>query len=466
MFSSSAFMLGFFPIVFLVFIYLNKIGSKSLVYFWIIVSSLFFYSWWKPEFLLLLLLSVVCNYLLSRVIQASINKGLYLFLGIVFNLLFLFSFKYFDFAVININNIFDTEFSLLNWALPLAISFYTFQQIAYLADTYKGVVSDDGFKEYLLFVTFFPQLIIGPIVHHSEMMPQFKAKRFGDVSYNNFVEGFMLFYAGLLKKVVIADGAAQYVNPVYANISNGIPVDSYSVFFAILGFSIQIYFDFSGYTDMARGIAKFFGIDLPINFDAPYKSRNLQDFWRSWHMTLSRWLRDYLYVPLGGNKKGNLRAVMNAIIVFLLGGLWHGAAWTFVFWGGLQGIGLVVVHILHQLNVKLPRLIAISICFIYISLSWVFFRASDFHSAVVMLQTLIEFKSGVFSIQTSELITVFIIPLVIIFLSPTSTVLITKMTVYITRLPKVAVVFFMVMLWFLSPALQLESTAEFIYFDF
>jgi len=310
-----------------------------------------------------------------------------LIIGIIANVALLGYFKYSDFFISNLNYIIDGNLSLLNLALPLAISFYTFQQIAYLVDSYRGETKEYDFLNYAVFVTFFPQLIAGPIVHHSEMMPQFKQVRNQIINYRNIALGLFIFSMGLFKKVVIADAFAVWA-------TNGFDVAEHlnliEAWVTSLSYTFQLYFDFSGYTDMAIGIALLFNIRLPINFNSPYKATSIQDFWRRWHITLSRFLRDYIYIPLGGNRNGDISMYSNLLITFLIGGIWHGAGWTFLFWGLLHGSALVIQRVWHNTGIVLHTLLAWFITFNFINITWVFFRAKEWDDAIKVL-------SGMFS---------------------------------------------------------------------
>jgi len=310
------------------------------------------------------------------------SKKALLTFGIVVNLGLLGYFKYSDFFIENLNTVFDTDISLLHLALPLAISFYTFQQIAYLVDSYRCETKEYDFLNYAVFVTFFPQLIAGPIVHHAEMMPQFATMRNKVKNYHNIALGLFIFSMGLFKKVAIADTFAVWA-------TNGFDVaeklELIEAWATSLSYTFQLYFDFSGYTDMAIGIALLFNIKLPINFNSPYKATSIQDFWRRWHMTLSRFLKDYVYIPLGGNRKGESRTYVNLFTTFLLGGIWHGAGWTFVFWGALHGLALMIHRAWHSLGLKLPTLLAWFITFNFVNVTWVFFRAKEWDDALKVL---------------------------------------------------------------------------------
>jgi D-alanyl-lipoteichoic acid acyltransferase DltB (MBOAT superfamily) len=275
---------------------------------------------------------------------------------------------------------------LLHVVLPLGISFFTFQQMSYLVDSYRGVVKHDDPLDYMLFVTFFPQLIAGPIVHHSEMMPQFARDELKQPNSFNIGQGIFVFFIGLFKKVVIADTFATWATQGFDVAEKLSLVEAWVT---SLSYTLQLYFDFSGYTDMAIGAALLFNIKIPINFNTPYKSLDIQEFWQRWHMTLSRFLRDYLYIPLGGNRKGELLAARNALITFTLGGLWHGAGWTFVFWGFMHGAGLVVVRFWRKLGISMPTAPAWAITFLFVNVGWVFFRAKEWGDAFKVLRGMV-----------------------------------------------------------------------------
>ncbi len=282
----------------------------------------------------------------------------------------------------NFNLVFDSSIPLLHLALPLAISFFTFQQIAYLVDSYRGETAEYDFLNYALFVTFFPQLIAGPIVHHAEMMPQFASKWNLVKNYKNIATGLFIFSIGLFKKVVIADSFAKWAT---AGFDIAPTLNMLEAWATSLSYTFQLYFDFSGYTDMAIGAALLFNIKLPINFNSPYKALDIQDFWRRWHITLSRFLRDYIYIPLGGNRKGSFRTYTNLLATFILGGIWHGAGWTFVFWGFLHGMALVIHRFWKNLGFTMPRILAWFITFNFINIAWVFFRAKEWEDAIKVL---------------------------------------------------------------------------------
>jgi D-alanyl-lipoteichoic acid acyltransferase DltB (MBOAT superfamily) len=362
-------------------------GAKGFLVF----ASLFFYSWWNISYLPIILSSMLFNYVIGNSLNENfkkvrVHKKSLLTFGIVANLVLLGYFKYTDFLLENFNLAFDGSVPLLHLALPLAISFFTFQQIAYLVDSYRAETAEYDFLNYSLFVTFFPQLIAGPIVHHSEMMPQFASKWNLVKNYKNIATGLFIFSIGLFKKVVIADTFAQWAT---AGFDQAETLNMIEAWATSLSYTFQLYFDFSGYTDMAIGAALLFNIKLPINFNSPYKALDIQDFWRRWHITLSRFLRDYIYIPLGGNRKGKFRTYNNLLATFVLGGIWHGAGWTFVFWGFLHGMALVVHRFWKALGFTMPKILAWFITFNFINIAWVFFRAKEWEDAVKVLRGMV-----------------------------------------------------------------------------
>lgn len=397
LFNASEFIFGFFPLTLLVFIVLLNKGMHRQSLAWLVIASLFFYAWWRPPYLALICASIVCNYFLGLQVcainskRSNRNRKHLLYLGIAVNLASIAWFKYAGFLTQNINGIFHTDYNLSTIILPLAISFFTFQQIAYLVDTYRGETEEHNFLNYSLFVTFFPQLIAGPIVSHKEMLPQFFTTRAHRFDYNNLAIGLAIFGMGLFKKVVIADGVAVHANIVFDAAANGHTLSLLEAWSGSIAYTLQLYFDFSGYSDMALGLARVFGICLPLNFYSPYKAASIIDFWRRWHITLSRFLREYLYFSIGGNRHGKLLRYRNLFITMLLGGLWHGAAWTFVFWGALHGGYLIVNHAWRNyrktlatgntITQSLEYVFYRAITFLAIVVAWVYFRAESLDSA-------------------------------------------------------------------------------------
>lgn len=395
LFNSHVFLFVFLPVVLAGFALSSRIGPFA-VKVWLTAASFFFYAWWEPSLLALLLFSICFNYLVGRALLTTYRRGstgikTLLAAGVTVNLGVLAYFKYASFIVNNVTALTGIEFAIGAIVLPLAISFFTFQQIAYLCDAAKGEVDDYGFVDYALFVSFFPQLIAGPIVHHREMMPQFQRRRF-DFRAEAVAAGMAFIILGLAKKVLIADNISVLADREFDTALES-PSGLIAAWIGLMAFTLGIYFDFAGYSDMAVGLARLFGVRLPYNFNSPYKATSVIDFWHRWHMTLSRFLRDYLYIPLGGNRKGRPRRYSNLMIVMLLGGLWHGAAWTFVIWGGLHGLYLMVNNAwkaaqkrgwgfeLGSISARILTLAAVMV-------AWVFFRAGSFDEAAVMLTSL------------------------------------------------------------------------------
>ena len=387
LFNSYEFIFLFLPFTFFIYFYLNKKRLTELAKGFLVLSSLFFYSWWNITYLPLIVGSMIFNYSFGLELNKDnprIAKKIILAFGIVANLALLGYFKYYDFLISNINFAFDVQISHLNLLLPLAISFFTFQQIAYLVDSSTGEGTKQyDFLNYCLFVTFFPQLIAGPIVHHKEMMPQFAKARNKIINYKNIALGLFIFSIGLFKKAVIADTFAVWATYGF---DDATILNLFEAWATSLSYTFQLYFDFSGYCDMAIGAALLFNIKLPINFNSPYKALNIQDFWRRWHITLSRFLRDYVYIPLGGNRKGKVHTYMNLMATFIIGGIWHGAGWTFVFWGFLHGMALVIQRIWSELDFRLNKFVAWFITFNFVNIAWVFFRAKEWDDAIKVLK--------------------------------------------------------------------------------
>lgn len=389
LFNSYSFLLAYLPVTLLGFFLLGRLG-KGAGAAWLAACSLFFYAWWDYRYLALLLVSICANYAAGSYIArrpGSPAGRRMLTVAVAVNLALLGYYKYADFFLSSANALLGTEWPILGIILPIGISFFTFTQIAFLADAYAGKVTEYRFIYYVLFVTYFPHLIAGPVLHHKEMMPQFDEDRNYRPEAANFAIGLTIFAIGLAKKVLIADSLADYAAPVFA------PGADHPTLFAAWGgalaYTFQLYFDFSGYSDMAIGLSRLFGVRLPLNFNSPYKSRNITEFWRRWHMTLSRFLRDYLYIPLGGNRHGRFRRHLNLLATMVLGGLWHGAGWNFVIWGALHGGFLVVNHawqdVCRRLPVHLPaglgRALGVAVTFICVVFAWVYFRAPDLVTA-------------------------------------------------------------------------------------
>ncbi len=402
LFNSHLFIFIFLPITLFGFYWIGGRGHHRIALSWLVAASLFFYSWWNPTYLPLFLFSIVFNYAvginLSQTRAKKFNSKFVLTAGIIINLGLLGYYKYANFFVGSVNRAFSSHWHLETIILPLAISFYTFQQVAYLVDAYRGLTKEYNFLHYCLFVTFFPQLIAGPIVHHREMLPQFAKEKVYRPEIMNLVVGVTIFAIGLFKKVLIADNIAAYATPVFAAADAGEQLTFLAAWTGTFSYTLQLYFDFSGYSDMAIGLARMFGIILPLNFNSPYQATNIIDFWRRWHITLSRFLRDYLYFPLGGNRLGPMRRHINLLITMLLGGLWHGVGWTYVIWGGLHGVYLIINHLWRSLwpwslNYWWSNTIARFFTLIVVMVAWVFFRAETFNGALTILSAMGNFPS-------------------------------------------------------------------------
>mgnify|MGYP003343037928 CR=1 FL=1 len=326
LFNSYPFIFFYLPIVFLLFFQLSKLNKPNAIC-WLGLASLFFYGWWNPKYVLLLLSSILFNYTVGKEIcrQPSLKRKKYFLWGsVTANLLLLGFFKYTNFFIEGVNRI-GGNLSPIEIVLPLGISFFTFTQIAFLVDAYRGIAKEYKFSHYLLFVTWFPHLIAGPVLHHKQMMPQFSFFKTYRLNPESIAVGLTLFSIGLFKKVVFADQFALYANPVFDGAHHGQSPMLFEAWIGALAYTLQLYFDFSGYSDMAIGLSRLFNIRLPLNFNSPYKAASIIEFWRRWHMTLSTFLRDYLYIPLGGNRRGPVRHQFNIMVTMLLGGLWHGA---------------------------------------------------------------------------------------------------------------------------------------------
>ncbi|ABK42916.1 membrane bound O-acyl transferase, MBOAT family protein [Magnetococcus marinus MC-1] len=388
LFNSYTFLLYFLPTVWAVTMLLRRYATEQLTLPWLVAASLFFYGWWNPRYLLLILLSMGINYALAGMILQRRGSVALLTVGILVNLGLLGWFKYALFVGHTLNQLLHSSWSLPQIVLPLAISFFTFQQIAYLVDCHRQQVDVHNPLHYMLFVTFFPQLIAGPIVHHKEMMGQFRGAEALRPSATDLYVGLTIFIIGLGKKVLIADTLAPHADVIFNQAEAGGALSLVEAWLGVLAYTGQIYFDFSGYSDMAIGLGRLFGIHLPLNFNSPYKAHSIIEFWRRWHMTLSRFLRDYLYIPLGGGHCAPWRRYTNLMLTMLLGGLWHGAGWTFMVWGLLHGTYLMINHAWQHVGTKrftLHPWFAVGLTFMAVVVGWVFFRATSFAGASHLL---------------------------------------------------------------------------------
>lgn len=406
LFNSAEFIFGFLPIALLGFFLIAAV-SRAAALAWLALASLFFYAWWDPRWLPLLLASIVFNLVVGRAIAASRRVAprralRWLVVGVIVDLTLLGHYKYAGFVADNLARLAGAEVvtgPATVPELPLGISFFTFTQIAFLVDAWRGEANDFHPARYGLFVTYYPHLIAGPILHHKEMMPQFALTSIYRFEATRFADGLTIFVLGLFKKAVLADSFGRWAGTGFGAVPEHAP-GFFEAWGAALAYTLQLYFDFSGYSDMAIGLALMIGVKLPQNFHSPYKATNIADFWRRWHMTLSRFLRDYLYIPLGGNRRGPWRRHANLFLTMLLGGIWHGAGWTFVVWGALHGLCLGLYHgwrdwvgdrLEHWLQTRplfrrLAREAAWLLTFVVVVIGWVFFRAADLPAALAMLR--------------------------------------------------------------------------------
>jgi alginate O-acetyltransferase complex protein AlgI len=392
LFNSFEFILFFLPVTLLVYFFLLHkrlaIAAKS----WLLFASLFFYSWWDVKYLPLILGSILFNYTIGGVLaeygDASpkmVSRRAVFITGIAANITLLCWFKYMDFFIGVTNSLLGTQIVLLKIVLPLGISFFTITQIAFLVDAYEGLVEERNLLNYALFVTFFPHLLAGPILHHSDMMPQFDRLRNKAINWKNLYLGLTLFFLGLFKKVVIADIFSVWAS---AGFNTTRPLSLFPAWLASLSYTFQLYFDFSGYSDMAVGIGWLFNISLPVNFNSPYKATGIIDFWKRWHITLTNFVTTYLYTPIlrAFRSVTFSRSLVAIFLAMLISGFWHGPGWTFILWGGMHGLGLVVNHIWRKKKLPMPPLLGWFITFNFVNISFVFFRARSLNDAIRILK--------------------------------------------------------------------------------
>jgi alginate O-acetyltransferase complex protein AlgI len=410
LFNSYPFLLGFFPVTFVAFFLLGRFNHRAAAT-WLGIASLFFYAYWSIAALPLLVTSICVNYWFGLYLTPSAAEAggpprarrWRIYAAVALNLAVLAYFKYANFFIGNLNWVLGAasaaQVRALHVVLPIGISFFTFTQIAFLVDCYEGKVRERNFIHYLLFVSYFPHLISGPVLHHSQMMPQFRQPETYRPQANNILTGLFNVAVGLAKKVLFADEFSQYASPIFDAARSGGHLGFITAWTGALAYTLQIYFDFSGYSDMAIGLSRMLGIDLPLNFNAPYKATSIIEFWRRWHMSLSQFLRDYLYFRLGGNRRGAAQRYVNLMVTMLLGGLWHGASWTFVVWGGLHGLYLLVNHAWRAVAPALPRpgrhaaaagkFAGSALTFLAVVVAWVFFRSTTFDGAARVLQGMV-----------------------------------------------------------------------------
>jgi alginate O-acetyltransferase complex protein AlgI len=400
LFNSYEFIFGLLPIAWLMWRLLLRRNSTAAATVALMFASLFFYGWWNPQYVVLIIGSIAFNYVVGSLLErgggsSGASRGL-LVLGVVANLALLGYFKYAAFVVENVNLLTGSTAPVPQIVLPLAISFFTFHQIAYLVDAWHGETRGSTLPQYAAFVTFFPQLIAGPIVRYREMIPQLKAIGPGTVTAEHVASGVCFFITGLFKKVVIADNVAPYSTRVFEAADAGQAISPEFAWLGVLAYTAQLYFDFSGYADMAVGAARMFGLYLPFNFNSPYRATSIAEFWRRWHMTLSRFLRDYLYIPLGGNRHGWQRQYLSLLVTMLLGGLWHGAGWNFVIWGGLHGVALVILQVWRSVRgtksasqSTVGLLISWLLTMMVVVAAWALFRATTLDGALTLLSAMV-----------------------------------------------------------------------------
>lgn len=394
LFNSYIFIFVFLPIAILGYFALNKIKKPQLAKIFLCGMSLWFYGYSNVYYLWIICSSILINYLGSKLLTTLDRKKYYrtkiftFVLLIILNIGILVYYKYFDFLIITINQLFNTSFEIMNLLLPLGISFFTFQQLAYLIDSYKSKEKGMPYKflDYSTFVTFFPKIIQGPIALHYEIIPQLEDKSNKQMKAENMAKGLFAFSIGLAKKVLVADLFGQIANIGFADVEG---LNTITALLTMFSYTIQIYFDFSGYCDMATGIGLMFNIKLPINFNSPYKSTNILEFWKRWHITLTRFFTQYVYIPLGGNRKGKIRTYINVLIIFLISGIWHGANWTFIIWGLMHGIASVITRIFKVRIEKQNPILNWIITFTFIGLTWVMFRANSVTDAIIFYKNLL-----------------------------------------------------------------------------
>ncbi|MCE0521605.1 MAG: MBOAT family protein [Methylacidiphilales bacterium] len=466
LFNSGEFCFLFLPATLALF-YAAAHWHLTRLAIWILgIASAFFYVYatpivpgpWGvpvPPYLLLLAGSIVGNYAIGASLRRNPHRW-FLAFGVAANLSVLGYFKYWNFFINNLNTLAGADIVWPHIFLPLGISFYTFQSIAYLADCNEGKVGRHSMLDFAVFLHFFPQLIAGPIVHHREMLPQFRSLRTFVVNHRNLATGFALFTIGLAKKVLIADHFSGWVNEHFQHVDRLSPEQAWA---AVISFGFQIYFDFSGYSDMAIGLGLLFNVRYPQNFNSPYKSESLIDFWRRWHMTLSRFLRDYVYIPLGGNRRGKSRRYVNLLVTMLLGGFWHGAAWTYVIWGAWHGFFLAVNHAWEERGWKLPRLVARLLTLLVVFIGWAFFRSHGFQESWTLVSTMLggPHLGHDWPVET-ELVWLALITPVVLY-APNSLEIVSRMRP--TRVWACAIV-----ILFVVTAYHFDQTTEFLYYQF
>ena len=392
LFNSFEYIFLFLPVTVIFYFILNRRGLSAPARIWLLLCSLFYYSYWNLLYLPLLLGSILVNFGLGKVLSDGaglLNRAprlAILWTGILFNAGLLCYFKYTDFFIASINSSFGAHIGLLKITIPLGISYFTFIQISFLTAAYRGICRENNILNYGLYVSFFPQILSGPIVYHGEMMPQFTDPKGRNINYDNIMKGLLMFSIGLFKKTVIADNLAAWAVQGFDQAQT---LNFFEAWFTALSYSFQLYNDFSGFIDMANGIALMLNINLPLNFNSPYKALSIQDHWRRWHITLIRFLRDHVYIPLGGSRKGSARLYLNIIIIYLIAALWHGIAWTYVAWGMINSIALIIHRLWSKSGRVMPKYAGWIMTFIFIVLTHVFFRAATIGAALKVVRGMV-----------------------------------------------------------------------------
>lgn len=471
-FSSYLFIFIFLPITLLLYFLLGRLQNRKTQHIFLIAASLFFCGYVNFWYAVIILFSTIVNFTCARFMERrESSKKAWFIAGILLNILLLGYFKYRNFFAETLNTCFKTDIVLVKLLLPLGISFFTFQQLVFLLSVWKSEEKADSFLDYALFVMFFPQVVSGPIVTYGEVVPQFREEKNRYCNAKHVAEGIYIFVIGLFKKIVIADSLALFVD-------NGFSLNSFgfaAAWIVSLSYTFQIYFDFSGYSDMAVGLGYMFNIKLPFNFKAPYKAKGIKDFWSRWHITLSRSLFALVYIPLGGSRKGKIRTYANLIATFLVSGLWHGAAWTFVAWGCVHGLANAMERILGATLQKLPGAIKTGVTFLFVNAAWVLFRADSFEKALAIFGGM--FRFGALRLEQVNTIVydgIFSFPLVLNILLVVIILLIIFFIVFTRKSsnemlaafkPKVTTVVWGVMLFVIS-ILHFSRMSTFIYSGF
>ncbi|MDH3693536.1 MAG: MBOAT family protein [Gammaproteobacteria bacterium] len=459
LFNSQLFLLLFLPVTVALYYFFSS--SERMRILLLILASLVFYGYWDIRFVPLLLGSVSFNWLFAKFYRKHHQKR-FVVIGVALNLFVIGVFKYANFFAENIAFLTDSDFASWNIILPLGISFFTFQQISYLVDLHKGVAPIYPPSRYFLYVTFFPQLIAGPIVRHNEILSQFALDPRRDGMHERLSRGVTLLLIGLIKKTVFADRLAEIATPLFDSVASGEVLTFAESWLAAGAYSLQLYFDFSGYSDMAIGLALLFGFTLPINFNAPYLATSIREFWRRWHITLSRFLKDYVYIPLGGSQYGRMREALALQVTFLLGGLWHGAAWTFVLWGGLHGVAVIVNHVFTRASLHIPRSVGWCLTIVFLVFTWVLFRADSVATAQSIINSMLVLNGLSFEVIDQPHRWFVVLALIPALIGPTSQ----RLAHYILKPRPIWAPIIAVCLWVLFLRIGDDVYSEFIYFQF